>query len=332
MISEPYSIFHFTVPMKIVILRHEKRHLNDATFDSVLTVDGNLSAETNVPLSLNQYNITHIYSSPFTRCLETIHTFANNTSLKVMCDNGLYERIQFTSGFLKSTYKRTARNLFSDIIHQSYKSVVSLDSIQFNETVLNVQQRSQSFLNHILRVHNDNDTILIVTHLSVANAMLNREDADKRLAMGNIECLSIPAISPLPFSEWIMQPSLQYNVSENTYLKGYSAIKMLLHISGKFITHFLSVLCMLISTCITRHQYKRFCKWHIYITSTYTRLICSSSFKRIHSTFLTEMKEYAKTGWSDFVDFKTKCNDKFGNVYEEEQDEYRNKNEILSDN
>jgi hypothetical protein len=44
------------------------------------------------------------------------------------------------------------------------------------------------------------------------------------------------------------------------------------------------------------------------------------------------MKEYAKNCWNEIVKFKTKCNDKFGNVYEEEQDEYRNKNEILSDN
>jgi len=312
--------------MQIILLRHEKRNIDDATFDSPLTEDGKLTATTSLILELNKYNITHIYASPFTRCLETIEPFANSNGLKIRCDNGLYERVQSNSGFVESTYKRTVNDTFVNIVDLEYHSSKSLDSVRFNETVLDVQQRSKSFLNYILQAHSNNDILLIVTHLSVANAILNRNDDDFRLDMGNMECLSMNSKTDMPFDEWLKQASLQYQVSEDTHLKMQTSIKMLLNMVGKCSVNLVSVVCMLISSCITQLQYQRFCKWHVYITSTYTRVLRSPYFRRITSSIFTDLKTYANDCWKEMKNVNIKCNEKFGIIYKQEQDAYRVKN------
>ena len=67
--------------MKLYILSHEDRN-QDATFFSPLTKQG-LENATKLIKELEKVEISHIYSSPYIRTLQTIHPYSKKHNLKI---------------------------------------------------------------------------------------------------------------------------------------------------------------------------------------------------------------------------------------------------------
>ena len=75
--------------MKLYILRHEDK-TQDATFFSPLTKQG-LENATKLINELEKVEISHIYSSPYIRTLQTVHPYCKKHDLKIKLEYGLSE-------------------------------------------------------------------------------------------------------------------------------------------------------------------------------------------------------------------------------------------------
>jgi broad specificity phosphatase PhoE len=179
--------------VRLFVLRHEKRSPSDATFEASLTEKGTQNAQT-LALKLADHvpSFTHIYSSPFLRCLQTIAPFCRRQQMCVRRDFALYERMS------KATTPRDNSAHFRlDVVpsHPLYhlldtqylsSSSIPLDAIQPEESVAEVQARATIFATFVQQHHSAHDVVLAVTHMSVVNALLHRAD-NAPYAMGALE-------------------------------------------------------------------------------------------------------------------------------------------------
>ena len=139
--------------MKIYILRHEDR-TQDATFFSPLTKQG-LENATKLIEELEKVEISHIYSSPYIRTLQTIHPYCKKHNLKIKLEYGLCEINH------------------EDIIPKKSYQVRLPEEISYPENEKNVYKRVRDILKYIISIHNtSNDNILLVTHQVVCKVIL----------------------------------------------------------------------------------------------------------------------------------------------------------------
>ena len=169
--------------MTIYLLRHEKRDINDPTFYSHLLKSGRADAE-NLKYEIEQLNIDIIFSSPFIRTLQTIEPYCFYKKQKVNIENGLYEHI--SPQFDKNMYKFDLGKItfYNHLINYNYKSLITLDQIKY-DSIEAVVSNTLEFKKHLLETYKDGENILLVTHLSVINAFLER-DINTHLDMGKV--------------------------------------------------------------------------------------------------------------------------------------------------
>lgn len=155
--------------MKIILLRHEKRGI-DVGFFSELTDEGYIDS-VNLADKLKKYPIDVIFSSPFTRTLQTVYFTSLTINKKVNVEYGLYEYLHNIYFQLTPWYYETKdlkhKNL-KKIINKKYKSVVQKEDFQVLEFENNLEKRIIKFFNYLYNNYNDK-TILIVTHKGVIN-------------------------------------------------------------------------------------------------------------------------------------------------------------------
>jgi broad specificity phosphatase PhoE len=159
--------------MKLYILRHEER-ISDATFFSPLTEKGLINSN-NLVNKLEKLNITKIYSSPYIRTLQTIYPFSIKKNIKVNLEYNLIE-IQHESiiapkskGIKLPSYMAAMFNYNPD-----YKSAMQPEMINYPETFEQVEYRTKQFLKALIsKYHNTNEVILLVTHQSLCQVILN---------------------------------------------------------------------------------------------------------------------------------------------------------------
>jgi broad specificity phosphatase PhoE len=337
--------------MKIILLRHEKRNLADASFASPLLPRGEVAATTSLPLALTKLGVTHVYASPFTRCMQTIRPFCTtnaNFECSVRCDFGLYERIRESSGFQKRTYQNAVHSDFQDMVDATYQSSRPLARIKWNETVDDVRHRAKLFLRYVSQSHSNADVLLVVTHLSVANALLQRTDDDSRLEMGQFETIditaesSVPSLSPqhrlppppppttesreqpqIPFQEWLQRSTVRYDLSADMQFNVQAATKTIGGIFNKCITSVMTIGCTLSHSFITPKVYQRLCRWYIYMYATAMRFKYSPTSQLLYtcmqrdlcSTIQTCKQLYNKTVSDWYVKYEA--------VYTAEENRYR---------
>ena len=107
--------------MKIILLRHEERDINNPLFFSKLTDEGMIKSKLLVK-ELNKYNINTIYASPFLRVLQTIYPYCKSNNINVNVNNLLYESmddIKFNDNNSHFNYKDLP-NKYIEIINTIY--------------------------------------------------------------------------------------------------------------------------------------------------------------------------------------------------------------------
>ena len=176
--------------MKIYILRHEERNADDPSFLSSLTPTG-LNNSKKLTKTLQDYNITHIFTSPFLRTLQTIENYCQNENIKAYREFALYEFIDSCIG-TPDNYLFDAPNEFHPIIDLSYNSFCKMEDIKWNDSFDVIKKRVNSFLDYLQTSNfikdKENANILLVTHMSIINAILNKESED-HYPMGHITLL-----------------------------------------------------------------------------------------------------------------------------------------------
>ena len=173
--------------MKIYILRHEIRDINDPTFYSPLLNIGIENAE-KLKIVLDKHNIDLIFSSPFKRVLQTIKPYCDMKYMSVNIENSLYERIYNDTNKLVFNENDTKKNIKPTdaeyyLKNKAYKSFLPLNKIEFSP---NTKERATTFLNYIIKKYKDtNYNILFATHQDIVH---NMSDIYENYPMGGL-CL-----------------------------------------------------------------------------------------------------------------------------------------------
>ena len=171
--------------MKLFVMRHEKRELSDPSFETPLTTEGMENAKKLASFAQsNMDKITHIYTSPFLRCLQTIEPLIKSTEPKpqVNCDYSLFEYLHSEISNLFNEIK-TPENKY---LSKTYVSKTDKNEIKAPESKIDVSKRVNKLKNHIKNTHqNTNDVVLIVTHMSIVNEFLQK-DSHEHFPMGQI--------------------------------------------------------------------------------------------------------------------------------------------------
>lgn len=197
----------------LYLMRHEERDLCDPTFFSSLTPNGASRASREVldtidATSSGTGKVRWIYVSPFLRCVQTAVPFARREGLALRRDFALYERVHVPESpsvrcFDSADFRHDLPNdhELRVLFDTTYETSVPIECAgAWNEDIDAVRMRANAFMKHLWRLHctGDNgttdDAILVITHLSVINAM--RGEADNApLGMGQLH-----SITP---EEWI---------------------------------------------------------------------------------------------------------------------------------
>ncbi len=182
---------------RIVLLRHEKRG-EDPSFNSILTPDGKQNLQS-LPKRLQTmgFNPTTIYSSPYLRCLETGQPFLKNSQLRLNVENSLAEWFNPKDKHNNYSIPRTLTSQENKLYHvnDEYFSFLKQDFFLENESWNCCQERTHSFLEFLEKKYgNTEDNILIISHLSVLNAICqnvgHQRDSEEWFEMGSLVKLS----------------------------------------------------------------------------------------------------------------------------------------------
>jgi 2,3-bisphosphoglycerate-dependent phosphoglycerate mutase len=158
--------------MKIYILRHEER-TQDCSFFAPLTKNG-LQRSRELVNILEQCNINIIYSSPFTRTLQTIYPYSIKKKIKINLEYGFSEIHRQDIIPIKAVGIHLPEYIAENFNYNpEYKSFVKPNQIKYPESLNNVHQRIKFTLKDIiLKNINTDKNILIVTHQSLCNFMV----------------------------------------------------------------------------------------------------------------------------------------------------------------
>lgn len=166
--------------MKIYLLRHEKRYDNP-NFDTDLTQEGFNNAE-KLKLELDKLDIDEIYVSPYKRVIQTIEPYLNlpnnwSSPKFINLEYGIYESLNNDKDL--KNIRGLNDNLYGlKYFNKDYSSLIDKDDLQIGETYDDIKKRANKFINYLIQ--NDiNKNILVVCHLSVINAILNRDEREE---------------------------------------------------------------------------------------------------------------------------------------------------------
>ena len=170
--------------MKIYLLRHEKRYLDSNNFDVDLTPDG-FKCSKKLADILEELNIDIVYSSPYKRVIQTIEPYLIKSNKKINIEYGLYESL--TNDTDESNIRKINTDLYGyNYINKYYKSFIDINYLEPGENYEEIKFRSRNFVRNLQS--NDfliNKNILIVTHMSIINGILDRKE-DAPYAMGDL--------------------------------------------------------------------------------------------------------------------------------------------------
>jgi len=158
--------------MKIYILNHEDA-TQDATFFSPLTEQG---LENSIKLieELEKIKITHIYSSPYIRTLQTIYPYSKKHKLKIKLEYALGE-INHENIIPKNSYQVRLPEYIAEKFNYelNYNEKFSPEEISYPENEKKVYKRVRDILKYIITIHSSrNDNVILVTHQIVCKQIL----------------------------------------------------------------------------------------------------------------------------------------------------------------
>ena len=77
--------------------------------------------------------------------------------------------------FINSSWESNLTLYGFKYFNKNYTSLINKDDLKIGETYDNIRERADKFINYLLQ-NNNNKNILVVCHLSVINAILNRDE------------------------------------------------------------------------------------------------------------------------------------------------------------
>lgn len=172
--------------MKIYILRHERRG-PDHSFDVSLNDEG-LMRRNYLKSDIDNIGITKVFSSPYKRTIQTIEPYIENKNMKINLDYSLYESLM--DDIDGSNIREIDESIYCyNRINHNYNSFLKKDDLHYGESYDDIKDRTRNFLEWI--IGNDelkNDNILLVSHMTTLNSMINRQP-DQFYDMGKISLI-----------------------------------------------------------------------------------------------------------------------------------------------
>jgi len=154
--------------MKIYILRHEMRPIDDPRFMTELTEYGKHKAIFSLKNTLKNISFTHIFSSPFFRVLQTIAPYVENTHY-VNIEYGLAEGLH--DPIFEDQDDFTIKD--PPCIISNYESVVDINNYRYCENEEVIKTRVKLFYNNLVSNHkNENHVILLAAHQCICNILI----------------------------------------------------------------------------------------------------------------------------------------------------------------
>jgi len=185
--------------MKLILLRHEERDLNNPLFFSPLTQHG-IQRSYDLISTLSMQNIDVIFCSPFLRTIETIYPTADFLHKKINIEYGFYEYIHNPKFNCQNWYHSINELLdeypeYEEIINMRYQSIIKksdfvMDSECKLEDKIELEKRIRKSMNEILTKYKEN-TVLIVSHAGVIQKIkdmyITETDMNDIFPMGHFE-------------------------------------------------------------------------------------------------------------------------------------------------
>ena len=184
--------------MKLYIMRHCDRNLNNCSFESPLIDKGHLNAMDSCNIMIKN-NITKIYSSPFLRTIQTSHYYSSKKTIPINIDYSLAEFVNIKD---KDLMASTNNYQIPDTWYKMYniKTDKMIHNVfNNNESIDDCIGRLIIFIDFIKKKYaNTDENILLVTHMSIVNILLAFEsnnlsnlDIGKSYPMGLITEINI---------------------------------------------------------------------------------------------------------------------------------------------
>lgn len=168
------------------VIRHEKRPVDDPTFDVSLTEEGLEDAEGDVLEELNEIGVNAVYSSPYRRVLQTVQPYLEQDHVGMgACVEWCLSEHPEPNDTPPTEIPDEYYDLFD--IEETYTPFMTPEKAHaFNGDIEQVQQRLADFVELLSKTHDDGDVVLLATHQTSVHALLS-------MASGiPIDCMDVP--------------------------------------------------------------------------------------------------------------------------------------------
>ena len=172
--------------LRMYVIRHEKRPVDDPTFDVSLTAEGLQDAEEAVLDELNELGVNAVYSSPYRRVLQTVQPYLEQVHVGM---GACVEWCLSEHPEPNDTPPTEIPDEFYEEFHieETYTPFMTAEKAhRLNGDIEQVQSRLCDFVELLSRTHDDGDVVLLATHQTSVHALLS-------MASGiPIDCMDVP--------------------------------------------------------------------------------------------------------------------------------------------
>lgn len=170
--------------LKMFVVRHEKRPVEDPTFHVSLTEDGLSDASNVVAAKLQSHGITKVYASPFRRVLQTVQPFLSSAGLRAHVDWALYEHPEPNP----EPVVAIPDDFHADFaIETNYEPHLGGNDIaRCNGSFEAVHKRVRGLVQRLAESHGDGDVLLLATHQTSVHSLLHQQTGIP------MDCFNVP--------------------------------------------------------------------------------------------------------------------------------------------
>lgn len=175
-----------TRPLRIYVLRHEKRPVDDPTFDVSLTDEGLEDAEEQVCEELNELGVNAVYSSPYKRVLQTVEPYLkqDHVGMGACVEWCLSEHPEPNDTPPTKIPDEWHEDFSIESTHTPF--MTAEEAHKKNGTIEQVFRRLADFVELLSKIHDEGDVVLLATHQTSVHALLS-------MASGiPVDCMDVP--------------------------------------------------------------------------------------------------------------------------------------------
>lgn len=158
----------------LYFIRHLERYESPDFFTS-LTEKGLRDAD---DLLINTRSIPMVFCSPFKRCIQTMLPYCKNRNIPIYVDYHLYEYLDDP----RVQYNKTLHDLPE---YKKYCHELNDYEMTPTEDEETIRKRAREFMDK-LKTHYSKIDVIVCSHLSTINAMLERDNLETFIPYGGI--------------------------------------------------------------------------------------------------------------------------------------------------